>query len=46
MVLLHAEEGSVSLKGALGLRPKFHQLEEHVGARICCFRLPAPAPFV
>ena len=34
MTLLRAEEGFSSLKGALGLRPNFHQLEERVEGHI------------
>jgi transposase len=34
MVLLQAEEGFSCLKGSLGLRPNFHQLEERVEAHI------------
>ena len=34
MTLLRAEEGFASLKGALGLRPNFHQLEGRVEAHI------------
>jgi transposase len=34
MVLLQAEEGFGCLKGSLGLRPNFHQLEERVEAHI------------
>jgi transposase len=34
MVLLQAEEGFACLKGALGLRPNFHQIQERVEAHI------------
>jgi len=34
MTLLRAEEGFGALKGALGLRPNFHQLEERVEGHI------------
>lgn len=34
MVLLQAEEGFACLKGSLGLRPNFHQLEHRVEAHI------------
>ncbi|MEX2577820.1 MAG: IS1634 family transposase [Verrucomicrobiales bacterium] len=34
MTLLQAEEGYACLKGSLGLRPNFHQLEERVEAHI------------
>lgn len=34
MVLLQAEEGFACLKGSLGLRPNYHQLEERVEAHI------------
>lgn len=34
MTLLQAEEGYACLKGTLGLRPNFHQLEERVEAHI------------
>lgn len=34
MVLLQAEEGFACLKGTLGLRPNFHQLEHRVEAHI------------
>ncbi len=34
MVLLQAEEGFACLKGTLGLRPNFHQLEHRVDAHI------------
>lgn len=34
MTLLQAEEGYACLKGSLGLRPNFHQLEERVDAHI------------
>jgi len=34
MVLLQAEEGFACLKGSLGLRPNFHQLEQRVEAHI------------
>lgn len=34
MTLLRAEEGFSALKGALGLRPNFHQLEERVEGHI------------
>jgi len=34
MTLLRAEEGFGALKGALGLRPNFHQLEERVGGHV------------
>jgi len=34
MVLLQAEEGFACLKGTLGLRPNFHQLERRVEAHI------------
>lgn len=34
MTLLEAEEGYACLKGSLGLRPNFHQLEERVEAHI------------
>ena len=34
MTLLQAEEGFACLKGSLGLRPNYHQLEERVEAHI------------
>lgn len=34
MTLLQAEEGYACLKGSLGLRPNFHQLEERVEAHV------------
>jgi hypothetical protein len=34
MVLLQAEEGFACLKGSLGLRPNYHQLEQRVEAHI------------
>ena len=34
MTLLQAEEGFACLKGSLGLRPNFHQLEERVEAHV------------
>jgi transposase len=34
MTLLRAEEGFAALKGSLGLRPNFHQLEERVEGHI------------
>jgi len=34
MILLQAEEGFACLKGSLGLRPNFHQLEHRVEAHI------------
>lgn len=34
MILLQAEEGFACLKGSLGLRPNFHQLERRVEAHI------------
>ena len=34
MILLQAEEGFACLKGTLGLRPNFHQLEHRVEAHM------------
>lgn len=34
MTLLQAEEGYACLKGSLGLRPNFHQLEDRVEAHV------------